>query len=47
MDGSKADADFLTAQVVKKYGKVLDTEELDQFLGPSEDRVLPKNRWGR
>ncbi|TAL26937.1 MAG: hypothetical protein EPN97_18395 [Alphaproteobacteria bacterium] len=45
MDGSPADADHLTRYLVKKYSAVLDDEELTQFLGPKEDRVLPPNRW--
>jgi hypothetical protein len=47
MDGSKADADFLTRQLVKKYSAVLDEEELEQFLGKKEDRKLPPNYWRR
>lgn len=45
MDGSAADADVLTKFLVKKYSAVLDKEELEQFLGPEQDRVLPPNDW--
>lgn len=45
MDGSDADADLLTKALVSEYKTVLDEEELNQFLGAPEDRVLPKNKW--
>ncbi len=45
MDGNEQDADILTKIVVSEYKSVLDKEELDQFLGKPEDRVLPKNPW--
>jgi hypothetical protein len=44
-DGSAADADFLARETVKKYRAVLDAEELEQFLGPTNDRTLPPNFW--
>lgn len=45
MDGSEKDADVLTQQVMKHYSKVLDREEMRQYFGPEEERVLPKNTW--
>lgn len=45
MDGSEKDADVLTQQVMKHYSKVLDKEEMHQYFGPEEERVLPKNTW--
>ena len=47
MDGGPGDARFLTGQVAKNYAAVLDSEELEQFLGARQDRVLPPNTWRR
>lgn len=45
LDGNREDASILAQMVVNKYGKVLDAEELEQFLPKADRKEFIENSW--